>query len=89
MAMDENSSSYSIEYSTSVSGTVVETWLRDNCETGWEGVRTNADEGSGAGVYKVTFEKDVDKTTFETKFKQGRLSTFVIISVEQSQGEGG
>ena len=89
MAMDENSSSYSIEYSTSVSGTVVEAWLRDNCETGWEVVRTNADEGSGAAAYKVTFEKDVDKTTFETKFKQGRLNTAVIISVEQSQGEGG
>ena len=72
MAMDENGSSYSIEYSTLVYGTVVEDWLRDKCETGKEVVRTNADEGSGAAAYKVTFEKDVDKTTFETKFKQGR-----------------
>ena len=87
--MDENGSSYSIEYSTLVSGTVVEAWLRDNNETGLEVVRTNTDEGSGAAAYKVTFEKDVDKTTFETKFKQGRLYTAVIISVEQSQGEGG
>ena len=87
--MDKNGSSYSKEYSISVSGTVVEAWLRDNCETGWEVVRTNADEGSGAAAYKVTFEKEVDKTTFETKFKQGRLNTAAIISVEQSQGEGG
>ena len=89
MAMDENGSSYSIEYSTSASGTVVKTWLRGNCKTGWEVVRTNADEGSGAAIYKVTFEKDVDKTTFETKFKHDQLNTAVIILVEQSQGEGG
>ena len=64
MATDESGSSYSMEYITSISGTWVEAWLRDNCEAGWEVVRTNADEGANAAIYKVTLEQNVYKSAF-------------------------